>query len=57
MFLIDLQAEVSRFRCRIFHCFVYFLKIYLDYHRFLSFVSYHLVIDLHLESFKTTFSN
>ena len=26
-FLIDLQAEVSRFRCRIFHCFTYFLKI------------------------------
>ena len=26
-FLIDLQAEVSRFRCRIFHCFVYFLKL------------------------------
>ena len=22
-----LQAEVSRFRCRIFHCFTYFLKI------------------------------
>ena len=26
-FLIDLQVEVSRFRCRIFHCFAYFLKI------------------------------
>ena len=26
-FLIDLQAEVSRFRFRIFHCFAYFLKI------------------------------
>ena len=26
-FLTDLQAEVSRFRCRIFHCFAYFLKI------------------------------
>ena len=25
-FLVDLQAEVSRFRCRIFHCFAYFLK-------------------------------
>ena len=24
-FLIDLQAEVSRFRCRIFHYFAYFL--------------------------------
>ena len=22
-FLIDLQAEVSRFRCQIFHCFAY----------------------------------
>ena len=36
-FLIDLQAEVSRFRCQIFHCFAYFLKIYLDYHRFFIF--------------------
>ena len=27
MFLIDLQTEVSKFRCRIFHCFAYFLKI------------------------------
>ena len=26
-FLIDLQAEVSRFHSRIFHCFAYFLKI------------------------------
>ena len=26
-FLIDLQGEVSRFSCRIFHCFAYFLKI------------------------------
>ena len=25
--LIDLQARVSRFRCRIFHCFVDFSKI------------------------------
>ena len=25
--LIDLQAKVSRFRCRIFHCLVDFLKI------------------------------
>ena len=25
--LINLQAEVSRFRCRIFHSFAYFLKI------------------------------
>ena len=26
-FLIDLQAEASMFRCRIFRCFAYFLKI------------------------------
>ena len=26
-FLIDLQAEVLRFCCRIFHCFAYFLNI------------------------------
>ena len=26
-FLIDLQAEVLMFRCRIFHSFAYFLKI------------------------------
>ena len=25
-FLIDLQPEVTRFRCRIFHCFASFLK-------------------------------
>ena len=25
-FLIDLQAEVSRYRCRFFHCFAYFRK-------------------------------
>ena len=25
--LIDLQARASRFRCRIFHCFVDFSKI------------------------------
>ena len=25
--MIDLQAGVSRFRCRIFHCFVDFAKI------------------------------
>ena len=47
-----LQAGVSRFHCRISHCFAYFLKIYLDYHRFLSFINYPLVTDLHLESFK-----
>ena len=51
-FLTDLQAEVSRFRCQIFHCFAYFLKIYLDYHRVLSFISYPLVTVLHLESFE-----
>ena len=51
-FLIDLQAEVSRFRCRNFHCFAYFLKIFLDYHRFLSFISYPLVTVLHLKSFE-----
>ena len=49
---IDLQAEVSRFRCRIFLCFAYFLKISLDYHQFLFFISCPLVIVLHLESFK-----
>ena len=26
-FLIDLPAEVSMFRYRIFHCFAYFLKL------------------------------
>ena len=51
-FLIDLQAAVSRFRCRIFHCFAYILKIKVDYHRFLSVLSYPLVIDSHLESYK-----
>ena len=50
-FLIDLQAEISRFRCRIFHCFAYFLKI-IDYHRVLYFKSYPLVTVLHLESFE-----
>ena len=34
--LIDLQARVSRFRCRISHCFVNFSNIWLDYHRLLS---------------------
>ena len=48
--LIDLKARVSRFRCRIFHCFVDFLTICLDYHRFLSLKSYWLMIFLHLES-------
>ena len=51
-FVIDLQPEVSRFRCRIFHCFAYFLRIKLDYHRILSFISYPLVIVLYLESFE-----
>ena len=49
-FLIDLQAGVSRFPCRIFRCFAYFFRIYLHYHRVLSFISYPLVIVLHLES-------
>ena len=51
-FLKDFQAEVSRFYCRIFHCFSYLLKIELDYHRVLSFISYPLVIVLRLESFE-----
>ena len=51
-FLIDLQAEALRFCCRIFHYFAYFLKIPFDYHRVLSFISYPLVIVLHLESFE-----
>ena len=51
-FLIDIQAEDSRFRCRIFHCFAYFLKLYLDYHRVLSFISYPLQTIFHLESFE-----
>ena len=49
--LIFLQARVSRFRCRIFHCFVDFSKIWLHYHRSLSLKSYWLMIFLHLESF------
>ena len=47
--LLESQARVSRFRCRIFHCFVDFLKIYLDYHRFLSIKSFRHMIFLHLE--------
>ena len=50
--LIDLQARVSRFRSRDFHCFVDFSKIWLDYHRFLSLKSYRRMIFLHLESFE-----
>ena len=50
--MIDLQAEVSWFRRRIFHCFAYFLKIWLDYHRVLSFITYPLVTVLHLETFE-----
>ena len=50
--MIDLQARVSRFSCRIFHCFVDFSKILLNYHRFLSLKSYRLMIFLHLESFE-----
>ena len=48
-FLTDLQAEVSRFRCPIFLLFCLFSQ---NYHRFLSFISYPLVIVLHLESFE-----
>ena len=55
--LIDSQARASRFRCRIFHCFVDFLKIYLDYHRFLSLKSYGHMIFLHLESFENKLVN
>ena len=51
-FLIDLQADVSRFRCRVFHCFPNVIKIWLNYNWFLSFISYPLVIFLHLESFE-----
>ena len=50
--LTDLQARVSRFRCRIFYCFVDFSKIKLDYRRFLSSKSYRHMIFLHLESFE-----
>ena len=50
--LIDPQARVSRFRCRIFHCFGDFLKILLDYHQFLSLKGYWHMIFLHLESFE-----
>ena len=55
MFLMNLQAEVSRFLCRIFHCFAYFLKMYLEYHRILSLISFALVIVLHLEPFENHF--
>ena len=48
--LIDLQARGSRFRCRIFHCFVDFSKMWLDCYRFLYFKSYRLMIFLHLQS-------
>ena len=50
-FLIFLQARVSKFRCRIFHCFVDLSKIWFHYHWFLSLKSYWLMIFLHLESF------
>ena len=50
--LIDLQAEVSRFRCPIFHC----LFSQLSSISFVSmFYSYPLVIDLNLQLFKKTF--
>ena len=51
-FLIELQVEVSKFCCRTFHSFAYFLKIQLNYHRVLSFISYHLMNVLHLEQFE-----
>ena len=51
-FLIELQAEVSRFCCRTFHSFAYFLKIQLSYHRVLSFISYPVMNVLHLEQFE-----
>ena len=49
--LIDLGSRVSRFRCRVFHCFVDFSKMLLNYHRFLSLKNYRYMISLHLESF------
>ena len=51
-FLIDLQTEVSRFRCRIFQYFAYFSKFSLIIIGFYVFLSYPLVIVLHLESFE-----
>ena len=54
--LTDSQARVSRFLCRIFHCFVDFSKIYLDYHWFLSLKSCRHMIFLHLESFENNLS-
>ena len=48
-FVIDLQGEVSRFRCRIFHCFAIFSKVS-SHNRILPFISYPLVTVLHLES-------
>ena len=53
--LIDLQVRVARFQSRIFHCFVDFSKIYLDYHRLLSLKSYRHMIFLHLESFENKY--
>ena len=54
-FLIDLQAEVSRFRCRFFSCFAYFLKLQHDYHQFLILYKLSSVIVLHLEPFENNF--
>ena len=50
--LIDSQARVLRFLCRMFHCFVDFSKILLDYYRVLSLKSHRHTIFLHLESFE-----
>ena len=50
--LLDSQHGVSMFHCRIFHCFVDFSKIWLDYHRFVSLERYWHMIFLHLESFE-----
>ena len=50
-FLIDLQVEVSRFRCRIFHWFACFSKL-VRLSSGLSFVYYSLVTVMHLEAFE-----
>ena len=44
MLLIDLQAEVRRFCCPIFHCFAHFLNFSSIIITFLSFISYPLII-------------
>ena len=52
--LLIVKADDSRFRCRIFHCFAYFVKLLLDYNQFLSFIRCPLVTALHLESFENS---